>query len=451
MKTSKVNALAVFLVLGILLASCGILPGAVAETSEISPGSSGSGETGADTIQIISVNPPQASGISIADPINVFIHYNLTIPEGTLQIWFERFSDANCTMTEQDSLGGTTIGGLLQPISNAMHDVSLEVTPLPLMDVSYVGVGARIWTPGSSSILVEDMSYTVCYAVHSPPALLSVTSSETTPLSGATGERGSINGIVYSDLNNNGAMDSGEYGGGTYALSLSDTACSTNLANTTSDANGNFGFLDLPPGTYCVVIGYSSGLVSPGYFQRVNVVARSSTRADFGIQMASIGTPPEPPPSGYCGDGAVDSSLGEQCDPPNLTDCTASCQSYVAVCGDGYTDSSAGEQCDPPNTTDCTASCQTYVAWCGNGFVDAGETCDPPNITDCTASCQIYVPACGNFYVDFGEQCDPPNVDFCTAQCELYVPNCGNGMIELGEECDPPNVTDCTAQCQIWP
>jgi hypothetical protein len=393
------------------------------------------------------------AGVSLADVITILIDYNLTVPEGTLQVWFERFTDADCTILGFDSSGGTTIAGTLQTAEGGHHVVSVEVPPLPLLEVSYVGVGVRLWEPDNTTILVEDMSYTVCYAVTEPPEDLGVTAASTNLIPGATNGVGAVTGFVFADANANGYMDSGEYGAGPYAITLADIGCSTTLASTASNASGSYAFFGLPPGTYCIILPYSSSTVLPGYWQRVSVAANSTTSVYFGLQP--VAGPPPPTTTGYCGDGVLDPGAGEQCDPPNLTDCTASCQSYTGYCGNGIVDPSLGEQCDPPNTTDCTASCQTYVGYCGNSIIDTflGETCDPPNITDCTASCQIYVAVCGDYYVDSaaGEQCDPPNVDYCTASCQLYVPNCGNYSIDIGEECDPPNTTDCTAQCQSWP
>ncbi|HWQ46402.1 MAG TPA: SdrD B-like domain-containing protein, partial [Longilinea sp.] len=307
--------------------------------------------------------------------------------------------------------------------------------------------------PDNSTILVEDMSYDVCYAVNEPPEDLGVTAASTSPIPGATAGTGAITGYVYADANANGIMDASEYGGGPYAITLADIGCSTTLSSTTTDGAGSYAFFSLPPGTYCVIMPYASSTILPGYWQRVTVVANNTTSAYFGMQP--VAGPPPPPTTGYCGDGALDAGSGEQCDPPNLTDCTASCQTYTGYCGNGIVDPSLSEQCDPPNTTDCTASCQTYVGYCGNSIIDTflGEQCDPPNITDCTASCQIYVAVCGDGWVDSanGEQCDPPNPDYCTASCQLYLPNCGNFSLDYGEECDPPNTTDCTAQCQSWP
>jgi hypothetical protein len=408
-----------------------------------------------DAVEILSVSPPVPAGISIADPVTVSVRYNLTLPSGLLQVWFERFADADCTETKADTTtGATTIAGTLDPVNGGARDATISVPPLPLLETSYVGVGVRLWTPDGGAIVVEDMRYNVCYAVNEPPADMTPSSSESEPISGATAGTGAVLGTVFNDLNGSGRKEAGESGSASIQIILADLSCGATLASTRTDSAGNFSFFGLPPGTFCVMISYSAGTVLPGYWQRVTVRANNNSYANFALQPAA--SPSSPPASGgYCGDGTVNAGLGEQCDPPNLTNCTASCQTYIGFCGDGYVDAGLGEQCDPPNTTDCTASCQTYVPYCGDGYVDTGvgEQCDPPNLTNCTASCQTYTPVCGDGYVDtgFGEQCDPPNVDFCTASCQLYVPNCGNGTLEAGEECDPPNTTNCTAQCQNWP
>ena len=492
MKNKLIHILSLLTILALFLTACNLSsgpstgePGEVTQPPVEETGASPIPPLG-NTIEILSVTPPLPAGISIADPVTVLVRYDLTIPNGTMQIWFERFTDANCTILGVDpTTGGTTFAGALEEAYGGTHEIAVTFPPLPLLEIAYVGVGVRLWTPDNSTVLVEDMSYAACYIVQEPPADMVFEPSDLTTIPGATAGTGAISGLVFGDYNGNGLLDASEAGGGPYQLVLADVSCSTTLTTTQSAPDGNYAFLGLPPGTYCVIITYPGGMVLPGYFQRVEVVANNISSASFGLQLTS--TSPPPVTTGYCGDGVVDTGAGEQCDPPNTIDCTATCQSYVAYCGDGYVDTGAGEQCDPPNltdctascqsyagycgngivdpslgeqcdppnTTDCTASCQTYIAYCGDGYVDtgAGEQCDPPNLTDCTASCQSYVAYCGDGYVDSsaGEQCDPPNIDFCTAQCELYLPNCGNGIIDIGEECDPPNPTDCTAQCQSWP
>jgi cysteine-rich repeat protein len=65
----------------------------------------------------------------------------------------------------------------------------------------------------------------------------------------------------------------------------------------------------------------------------------------------------------------------------------------MSVCGDGYVDASRGEQCEPPNTVTCDANCHSLTAAnCGNGVRDPGEQCDDGNNTNldgCSASCEF--------------------------------------------------------------
>lgn len=56
-----------------------------------------------------------------------------------------------------------------------------------------------------------------------------------------------------------------------------------------------------------------------------------------------------------CGNGVLDPE--EDCDPPNGVTCDASCQ-RIPTCGDGIVDTALGEQCDPPDGVSCNGSCQ---------------------------------------------------------------------------------------------
>lgn len=60
----------------------------------------------------------------------------------------------------------------------------------------------------------------------------------------------------------------------------------------------------------------------------------------------------------------------------------------LSTCGDGYVDASAGESCEPPNTATCDADCQT----CGDGIRGADEQCDDGNTTNldgCDGACRF--------------------------------------------------------------
>jgi hypothetical protein len=81
----------------------------------------------------------------------------------------------------------------------------------------------------------------------------------------------------------------------------------------------------------------------------------------------------------FCWDGVINDS--EQCDRlanPNGCQvdqvCNTSCQ-CASACGDGVVDATLGEQCEPPNTATCDASCHTVCVVEGAGCNDSG-----PNI-----------------------------------------------------------------------
>ncbi len=92
-----------------------------------------------------------------------------------------------------------------------------------------------------------------------------------------------------------------------------------------------------------------------------------------------------------CGDGVVEGA--EVCDDGNTTDadgCSALCVSDE-TCGNGVVDTALGEACDDGNTTDadgCQSDCA--LATCGDGVLDTGEVCDDDNTVDgdgCNARC----------------------------------------------------------------
>ncbi len=103
-------------------------------------------------------------------------------------------------------------------------------------------------------------------------------------------------------------------------------------------------------------------------------------------------------------------------------DCGGECGS--CLCGNGVVDSLLGETCDDANavnTDACPSTC--LVATCGDGYVRTGvEQCDPPGAT-CTSTCQLtpcgYLP--GDRTCASGEYCDDDGV--CkTRPCNLTDP-----------------------------
>jgi len=75
--------------------------------------------------------------------------------------------------------------------------------------------------------------------------------------------------------------------------------------------------------------------------------------------------------------------------------CNGSGSCAASSCGDGCIDASKNETCDPPNGTTCTASCQ-LAAVCGNGVLESGEQCDDGNLFNldgCSSACKYEVVA----------------------------------------------------------
>jgi hypothetical protein len=117
----------------------------------------------------------------------------------------------------------------------------------------------------------------------------------------------------------------------------------------------------------------------------------------------------------------------------------------VNVCGDGILDRSNGEACEPPGVGLCDPFCQEVV--CGNGVLDPFEECEPPNTPTCNEEC-YFTHDCGNGVVDagWGEECEPPGTATCDPACH-FIHTCGNGVVEPGEECDGQSL--CGSECRL--
>ncbi|MGE5783912.1 MAG: DUF4215 domain-containing protein [Myxococcales bacterium] len=152
-----------------------------------------------------------------------------------------------------------------------------------------------------------------------------------------------------------------------------------------------------------------------------------------------------------CGNSRIEQ--GETCDPPSPgSGCDASCKTEsgwrcspgsckrLPYCGDGIVQSDIGEKCDqgalqgsPGCSKDClsmdaTCSCQPgqacvcQAAVCGDGIVQVGEECDDKKspYAGCSDICKV----------EKGYECP-----FAGAPC---VPDCGDGiLIRPAEQCDP--------------
>ncbi len=208
-----------------------------------------------------------------------------------------------------------------------------------------------------------------------------------------------------------------------------------------------------------------------------------------------------------CGDNTINTTAGEICEPPNSGTCNSVCtisicgNGYVepdeecdgngsgiggetetcdldctfATCGDSTINTTGGEECDPPGGS-CNDACLFPV--CGNNYVDVGEDCDvwdSPTHSDadsCDADCSSMI--CGDGYLNSSEVCDgsapdpyagatcssqtsgdkPSGTLSCTPSCdainETGCYRCGDGEIDGPEVCDDGNLVDgdgCESTC----
>jgi cysteine-rich repeat protein len=93
-------------------------------------------------------------------------------------------------------------------------------------------------------------------------------------------------------------------------------------------------------------------------------------------------------------------------------------------------------------------------AGCGDGIITAPEQCEPPNVGSCNATCQI-VTECGDGVTAGKEGCDPPDGVSCDANCQPIPPvSCGDGTSGDGEQCDDGGNSPfdgCDATCDFEP
>ncbi len=162
---------------------------------------------------------------------------------------------------------------------------------------------------------------------------------------------------------------------------------------------------------------------------------------------------------GICGDGNIDPIYGEVCDEWSTCDDGTDCSADPSVCP---------TECRPRTSQTCTQLCQ--LPSCGDGVVQTwlGEECDDGNDKNgdgCTTACKTE--SCGDGIVDMNwpdqiwwtpddEQCDDGNTengDGCTTACKTEF--CGDGIVLWTELCDTwrscDDGTDCTTNPWICP
>ncbi|MCB0023495.1 MAG: hypothetical protein KDD91_10725, partial [Caldilinea sp.] len=92
-----------------------------------------------------------------------------------------------------------------------------------------------------------------------------------------------LQGVVFDDLNGNGAQDVGEAGVGGVTITRDDGP------NTTTGMDGSYLFTSVVPGGYTLFVGVPAGYVSSGQTSRVvNVASGGSAQANFAVQAQGV-------------------------------------------------------------------------------------------------------------------------------------------------------------------
>lgn len=131
-----------------------------------------------------------------------------------------------------------------------------------------------------------------------------------------------------------------------------------------------------------------------------------------------------------CGNGTLEEL--EECDDGNRRDddgCSSTCLLEIGICGDGVVQTLLGEQCESsvhnPALAYLCKNCRFLSLSCGDGKVDDGEDCDdgPRNSSNPNATCRPDCSSarCGDGALDSAELCDDGNRlngDGCDRYCK---------------------------------
>jgi hypothetical protein len=92
-----------------------------------------------------------------------------------------------------------------------------------------------------------------------------------------------LQGVVFDDLNGNGAQDVGEAGVGGVTITRDDGP------DTTTSGDGSYSFTSVVPGGYTLFLGVPAGYISVGQTSRtVNVASGGSAQANFAVQAQGV-------------------------------------------------------------------------------------------------------------------------------------------------------------------
>ncbi len=159
---------------------------------------------------------------------------------------------------------------------------------------------------------------------------------------------------------------------------------------------------------------------------------------DGGSASSTTPLPPPPPCFAICGNNIPE--CNEECDDGNLSNddgCSNTCFLEWGECGDGVIQSRLGEQCEPVLEEEgiCNSSTCRY-----------SPSSEGTNTT---------TPVCGDGKRMGTEECDDGNrneTDSCTSSCRLNGGVCGDGVVQRNnkEECEPslPSPYTCLSTCR---
>jgi uncharacterized repeat protein (TIGR01451 family) len=178
---------------------------------------------------------------------------------------------ANLTFTSGTATGGGTVTNAAGTVTGNLGTIApgASVTMTLVTAVSNTATGSLSNTATVSGTETD-----------SNPANNSATQAT------AIAQRGSISGACYVDANRNGVRDPGEAGmpGVTVALTGTDMNSAPVSQTTTSDANGDYTFSNLLPGTYTLVQTQPTGFTDTG----ANVGTPAGGTATSNNQITSI-------------------------------------------------------------------------------------------------------------------------------------------------------------------
>ena len=230
------------------------------------------------------------------------------------------------------------------------------------------------FTPTNTPTLTPTPTYTPTWTP-TPTATRTATRTPT-PTATATFTPlppGSISGVVFDDLNGNGARNSGDSGIGGVALQLIDEN-GTVIATTTTGADGRYLFSGVAVGSYRVIETDPSGYVSTTVNELVAVITPGGSLVrNFGDQSSgSAAGTPTPGSHGGTPTPFVDVAL-VQTNSANLKTCSVGTYDFtIRNMGTGSRDSTS----EPLVVTDVLPAGLTYRSFSGAGW-------------DCSASGQV--------------------------------------------------------------